>query len=116
MSLTHHFPAAADAVNGWIVKSGFDNNEENSVRLALEMGSKPVTDDNLTAAWKRVQGRSAPADVDASGLSGIPAMALSEALRPKIATAPAGVPRGQLRTALDTFMRVGMPWLYFEGR
>jgi hypothetical protein len=60
MSLAHHFNDKADVVNGWILKSGsFPNTEEASVRLALEMGSKPVTDDNLTKAWAAVQSKPA---------------------------------------------------------
>jgi hypothetical protein len=123
MTLVHHFPDQANTINAWIAKSGFDPNEENSVRLALELGSKPLPDKpdavyaTLNAAWKRVQAKPVPAaNVDATAYSGAPALALAEALRAKIGPALAGVPRGQLLNALNTFLRVGMPWLYFEGR
>ena len=98
------------------------NDEESSVRLALELGSKPLPDKpeeaykTLDAAWKRVQGRPPPADVDASGLSAIPAAALAAALQAKVANAPAGAAKGQMLNALSTFMRVSQPWLTFEGR
>ena len=87
----------------------------------MALASKPVTDDALdgalTAAWKAVVSMPVPPDnVDASGLSGIPAMALVEALRTKVANAPAGVARGQMLNALNTFLRISQPWISFEGR
>jgi hypothetical protein len=119
MSLTHHFPQAADAINGWLMKSGFPNDEQSSVRLALELGSKPVTDTNLDAAWKAVQVKPAPSDdVNITGLdlNSVSSLALVRMLQAKVANVPNGVPKGQLKTSLDTFSRVAMPWLFFEGR
>jgi hypothetical protein len=43
-------------------------------------------------------------------------MALAEALRAKIGSAPAGVARGQMLNALNTFLRSSQPWIFFEGR
>jgi hypothetical protein len=123
MSLTHHFPQQADAVNGWIVKSGFPNDEESSVRLALEVGPIPADTAaayaRLDAAWKRVQAKPVPSGgVDVTGLLTVPAANLVAALRMKIEspTAPRGLPKGQMLNALSTFMRVSQPWISFEGR
>jgi len=81
MSLVHHFSEQSATVNAWIVKSGFPNDEENSLRLALELGARPVSDITLDQAWARVQAKPAPAaDVDIRALANFPALALAQAL------------------------------------
>jgi hypothetical protein len=43
-------------------------------------------------------------------------MALAQALAAKIETVPGGVAKGQMRNALNTFLRIGPPWIFFESR